>query len=68
MHVETVTHTACAAGDFVITGSKVLLPPSLDRTAPTECNTRAGRDCEILEEAAARNRVHQEVFRAHGVR
>ena len=25
MHVETVTHTACAAGDFVITGSKVLL-------------------------------------------
>ncbi len=23
MHVETVTHTACAAGDFIITGSKV---------------------------------------------
>ena len=22
MHVETVTHTACAAGDFIITGVK----------------------------------------------
>jgi peptidylprolyl isomerase domain and WD repeat-containing protein 1 len=26
MHVETVTHTACAAGDFIITGSKVHCP------------------------------------------
>ena len=68
MHVETVTHTACAAGDFVITGSKVLLPPLLDRAVPCECNTHAGRDCEVLEEAAARNRVYQEVFRSYGVR
>jgi hypothetical protein len=28
MHVETVTHTACAAGDFIITGSKVRCPVS----------------------------------------
>jgi hypothetical protein len=46
----------------------VLLPASLDRAVALECNTHAGWDREILEEAAARNRVHQEVFRSHGVR
>jgi hypothetical protein len=55
MHVETVSHTACAAGDFIITGSKVqrLLAPLRLPFLQLLIHVILGRYCQILEEKTA---------------